>query len=168
MHSLYCARSTQGEAIAVNQELNLLLKKLSTSTKMLKWELAYWNKRKRVRHDGNCSLNFLTIITGFLFFKLYNKPSHHMPMERTTLIDKRWRLMTSIAYSCELRRRVVVVITTAKLHSTKSELRFCAGSNPTHGVSEICDGKNLWQWSWLEIRRKRLLSINHSAKTNHH
>ena len=46
----------------------------------------------------------------------------------------------------------VVVITTAQLHSTKTELRFCAGSNPAHGVSEICDGEDLWQWSRLEIR----------------
>ena len=35
--------------------------------------------------------------------------------------------------------RGVVVITTAQLHSTKSELRFCAGSDPAPGVSEICD-----------------------------
>ena len=45
-----------------------------------------------------------------------------------------------------------VVITTAQLHSTKPELRFCAGSNPARGVSEIRDGKDLWQWSRLEIR----------------
>ena len=37
----------------------------------------------------------------------------------------------------------VVVITTAQLHSTKSELRFCAGSNPARGVSEIRDGEDL-------------------------
>ena len=30
-----------------------------------------------------------------------------------------------------------MVITTAKLHSTKPELRFCAGSNPVRGVLEI-------------------------------
>ena len=46
----------------------------------------------------------------------------------------------------------VVVITTAQLHSTKPELRFCAGSNPARGVSEIRDGEDLWQWSQLEIR----------------
>ena len=39
--------------------------------------------------------------------------------------------------------RGVVVITTAQLHSTKPELRLCAGSNPTYGVSEIRDGENL-------------------------
>ena len=40
-------------------------------------------------------------------------------------------------------RHGALVITTAQLHSTKSELRFCAGSNPARGVSEICDGENL-------------------------
>ena len=44
-----------------------------------------------------------------------------------------------------------VVITTAILHSTKPEFRFCTGSNSAHGVSDIRDGENLWQWSWLEI-----------------
>ena len=39
--------------------------------------------------------------------------------------------------------RSAVVITTAQLHSTKPELRFCAGSNPARGVSEIRDGEDL-------------------------
>ena len=59
----------------------------------------------------------------------------------------------------------VVVITTAQLHSTKSELRFRAGSNPARGVSEICNGENPWQWFLLELRRKRLSSVNHTTKT---
>ena len=42
-----------------------------------------------------------------------------------------------------LWRRGVVVITTVKLHSTKPELSFCAGSNPARGVSEIRDGEDL-------------------------
>ena len=46
----------------------------------------------------------------------------------------------------------VAIITTAQLNSTKPELRFCAGSNPARGVSEIRDGEDLWQWSRLEIR----------------
>ena len=50
------------------------------------------------------------------------------------------------------RRHGVVDITTAQLHGTKPELRLCAGSNPTRGLSEIRDGDDLWQWSWLEIR----------------
>ena len=49
-------------------------------------------------------------------------------------------------------RRGVAVIITAQLHSTKPELRFCAGSNPARGVSEIRDGEDLRQWSRLEIR----------------
>ena len=37
----------------------------------------------------------------------------------------------------------VVVITTAQLHSNKSEFRFCAGSNPACDVLEIRDGEDL-------------------------
>ena len=48
------------------------------------------------------------------------------------------------------------------------ELRFCAGSNPARGVSDICDGENLWQWFRLEIRSKRLSSVSHTMKTIHH
>ena len=43
----------------------------------------------------------------------------------------------------QLWRRGVVVITTAQLHSTKPELRFCTGSNPARWVSEIRDGEDL-------------------------
>ena len=39
--------------------------------------------------------------------------------------------------------RGVVIITTAQLHSTKSKLRFYAGSNPVRSVSEIRDGEDL-------------------------
>ena len=59
----------------------------------------------------------------------------------------------------------MVVIATAKLYSTKPELRFCTGSNPACGVSEIHDGEDLWQWSRLA---KYLLSVNHTTKTIHH
>ena len=48
-----------------------------------------------------------------------------------------------LAIVCVLWRRAVVVITTAQLYSTKPELRFCAGSNPTRGISEIHDTKDL-------------------------
>ena len=36
-----------------------------------------------------------------------------------------------------------MVITTAQLHSTALELRFCAGSNPTRGVLVIRGGEDL-------------------------
>ena len=38
--------------------------------------------------------------------------------------------------------RDVVVITTAKLHSTKPELKFCAVSNPACIMLEICSGED--------------------------
>ena len=41
----------------------------------------------------------------------------------------------------KLWRRGVVVITNAQLHSTKPELTFFTGSNPTCGMSEIRDGE---------------------------
>ena len=36
-----------------------------------------------------------------------------------------------------------MVITTAQLHLSNPELRFCAGSIPASGVSEIQDGEDL-------------------------
>ena len=45
--------------------------------------------------------------------------------------------------SCyNILRRGVVVITTAQLHSTKSELRLCAGSYPARSMSEVRDGED--------------------------
>ena len=46
--------------------------------------------------------------------------------------------------------------------STELELRFCAGSYPARGVSEIRDGEGLWQWSWLEI----MLNVCHRSTTS--
>ena len=37
----------------------------------------------------------------------------------------------------------VAVNTTAQIHATKSELRFCTGSNPARNVLEICNDENL-------------------------
>ena len=69
-------------------------------------------------------------------------------------------------------RRGVVVITTAELHWTKPELRFCAGSNPARGASEIRDGDDLWQWSRLEIRlnafRRSVIPQKHLPHHHHH
>ena len=39
-----------------------------------------------------------------------------------------------------------------QLHSTKPELRFCAGSSPAWSVFEIRNGEDFWHWSCLEIR----------------
>ena len=58
---------------------------------------------------------------------------------------KRFQFFVSFGANlmAKIWRRGVVVITTAQLPSTKPEFRFCASSNPAHGVSEICDGENL-------------------------
>ena len=48
----------------------------------------------------------------------------------------------------------LVVITTAQRLSIQPELKFCTGSNPACGVSEICEGENLQQWPRPEIRLK--------------
>ena len=54
-------------------------------------------------------------------------------------------------YGVQSWHRGLVVITAVQLHLTKPELRFCAGSNPARGVSEIC-----------------LSSVNYNTKTIHH
>ena len=61
-----------------------------------------------------------------------------------------------LVFQVLLWRRSVVVITTAQLHSTKPEIRFCAGPSPASDVWEICDGEDLWQWSRLEIKLNAL------------
>ena len=45
-----------------------------------------------------------------------------------------------------------------KLHSAKSKLRFCAGSNPAGGVSEIRDGEVP-----TGNKDKSLSSVNHTT-----
>ena len=51
--------------------------------------------------------------------------------------------MSAKLHNTFVNDKCVVVISTGQLHSTKSELRFCTGSNPACSVSEICDGENL-------------------------
>ena len=46
-------------------------------------------------------------------------------------------------FHSDMTHRVVVAITTAQLHSTNSELRFCTVSNPARDLSEIRDGEDL-------------------------
>ena len=62
----------------------------------------------------------------------------------------------------------VMVLTTAQYHSTKPELRFCTGSNPARGGSEICNDEVLWQWSPAGNKTKGLFLINHTTKKIHH
>ena len=65
-----------------------------------------------------------------------------------------------------------VVITTAQHHSSKSELRLCAGSNSAGGALAIRDGENLCiNWSQLEIRLnffRHLYHRNNSLSSSKH
>ena len=54
-----------------------------------------------------------------------------------------------------------------QIYSSKSELRICAGSYPTCGVSEIRDGKELTM-DPARNKAKRLSSVSHTTKTVHH
>ena len=45
-----------------------------------------------------------------------------------------------------------MIIATAHLPPTKSEFRYCVGSNPVCGVLEIREGKDLQQWSRIKIK----------------
>ena len=58
----------------------------------------------------------------------------------------------------------VVVIASTQLYSTNPKFRFCAGSNPDCGVSEIRDGENLWQWFAALNKANCLSSVNHTTK----
>ena len=59
---------------------------------------------------------------------------------RDELIFERRDSISNQAVFCS---RGVVVITTAQLHSTKPEPRFCADLNPARDVSEIRNGEDL-------------------------
>ena len=51
-------------------------------------------------------------------------------------------IIALLNHSFLLWRRGVAVLAVAQLHSSKSELRFCAGSNPTRGVPELSEIRN--------------------------
>ena len=91
-----------------------------------------------------------------IIWKDYRKAYHMVPhswikksMEMCGVADNISHLFPK---RIESWHRGVVVITAAQLHSTKPELRLSVGSNTARGLSEICDGEDLWQWSRLEIR----------------
>ena len=58
-------------------------------------------------------------------------------------------------------------ITNAQIHSPKSELRFCAGSNPARGLLEIRDGEITCN-KLAGKKDKRLSSDNHAEKAVHY
>ena len=57
--------------------------------------------------------------------------------------------------------------TTEQRNATKPELRFCSGSNPAHGVSEIWNGENHWKLFQLGIKRRLFLWSTIPQKQSH-
>ena len=54
------------------------------------------------------------------------------------------KIFKNLSFSRDpLWRLGVAVITAVHIHSSKPELRLCAGSNPACGVLEIQDGEDL-------------------------
>ena len=94
--------------------------------------------------------SYISSRNTFFFFVFTRSHSNLKSLHFLTYFLKKYVLL--FLFLNNYIRGGVVVITTAQLHSTKPELRFCAGSNPARGVSEIRDGEDLWQWSRLEIR----------------
>ena len=65
-------------------------------------------------------------------------------MQLKCYFPKQMKVSGQLYYtSASVWLRGVVVITTAQLHSTQPEIRFCAGSNPAHGMPQIRDGEDL-------------------------
>ena len=66
-----------------------------------------------------------------------------------TEINLCWKWLTFIKWLTLIKRIDTwkwlrrLVINTVQLHPTKPELRFCAGSNPARGVSEIHVGEGI-------------------------
>ena len=57
--------------------------------------------------------------------------------------DTKLNILTTAILKHSVKQIESSSITTPQLHSTKPELRFCAGSNPARNVSEIRDGEDL-------------------------
>ena len=100
-----------------------------------------------------CKKTAYVLFSSFGFINVTFLSLIHVALMRKRLIGSvLWRHVVVVAPWCSvvLWCRGVVIITTTQLHSTKPE--FCAGSNPARSLSEIRDGKDLWQWSRLEAR----------------
>ena len=71
----------------------------------------------------------------------------------------------TVDYTCSLQRHDGVVITTAQLHSTKSEHRFCAGSSLLAAYWRFRLGK-IFEMVLAGNKAKCLSLVNHTTKTS--
>ena len=77
---------------------------------------------------------------GFSSFKSEKESGHikNYQVKLSLILGRNYCLDFKLALSWILDWYCcVVVITTAQFHSTKSELRFCAGSNSACGMSRV-------------------------------
>ena len=71
-------------------------------------------------------------------------------------------------FSCNLKTLNQWLFTTAQLHSTNPQLRFCTGSNLARGVSEIEDDEDFLTMAPARNKAKQHLSlVNYITKTAH-
>ena len=130
------------------------------------WLFVYWFpewiKKKKIainpkNKDDKC---FQYAITAALHHRAIKPQSERVSNVKRFINKDKWKGINYLSKIDDWKtfaknnpwRHGVVVITTAQLHSTKPELRFCAVSNPVCDVSEIRHDEDLWQWSQLEIR----------------
>ena len=125
------------------------------------WHLnnSFWMQKISNAATNNINIWFLT----------HNTLSDRRKLDLTVLLLLKRLIQESLQTFFKLSpfSFLLMVITTAQLHSTKPEIRFCAGSNPSRRV-----GDSRW-WGCLTMvsagnKAKRLSSVNHTPKIVHH
>ena len=92
---------------------------------------------------------------------------YHGSLHILPLIDQQKQPLGDLLKRSSPTHPGVVFITTAQLHSTKPEVRFCTDTNPASDVSEIRDGDDIWQSPQLKISLNTFF-CNNTTKTTHH
>ena len=87
----------------------------------------------------------------------------------TVIVNLYWQRYVTWPFGVAVMRHCgVVIINTAKLHSTRPKLRFSTSSNPAYDMSKICGGEDLWPWSLLEMRLHAFRKSTIPHKKIHH
>ena len=100
------------------------------------------SSNRHTRKTLTTPIRFLHILIIVKIYSSYTAFKFLFQQKRIT-VDVQFQQVFPAYYQQLLWHHGVVFITTAELHSTKPELRFCAGSNPACGMSEIYGGENL-------------------------
>ena len=127
--------------------------------------LEYWINQNELRQGLWCTVwiyidththTHTNTNTNTHIINIYKYKNIYMYIKRSILP------VSTVIYLCQLMHLgtwcmvyYVVIITSAKLHTTKPELRFCSGLNPTRGLSEIWDDEDHYE----EIHRKKWKNI---------